>query len=59
MNHNGRPKKQIKRIEKVTVRFTAAELEAIESKAKNLKIARTELIRNLVFDHINDLNYMH
>jgi predicted DNA binding CopG/RHH family protein len=59
MNHNGRPKKQIKRIEKVTVRFTTAELEAIESKAEYLKIPRTELIRNLVVKHIDDFNYMH
>ena len=35
------------------------ELEAIELKAKNLKIARTELIRNLVVKHIDDFNYMH
>jgi predicted DNA binding CopG/RHH family protein len=59
MNHNGRQKKQIKRIEQVTVRFTTAELEAIESKAKYLKIPRTELIRNLVVKHIDDFNYMH
>lgn len=59
MNYSGRPKKYIKRTEKVTVRFTADELEKIESKAKELNISRTELIRNLVVKNIDIFIYMH
>ena len=58
MNYFG-TKKQIKRTEKVTVRFTKSELQAIESKAKKLNIARTELIRKLVIENIDVFNYMH
>lgn len=59
MSNVGRPKKNIKRIEKVTVRFSKQELIEIENLSKKLQISRTEFIRLSVHDRLINFNFSH
>lgn len=59
MSNVVRPKKNIKRIEKVTVRFSKQELIEIENQSKKLQISRTEFIRLSVQDRLINFNFSH